>query len=287
MTRESHQLFADGGVPDADAPVVAAGGNPRPVGMEDRREDLQSVTGEGPQKPSGGCVPEAERWILAGRQDGAAVRAKGDRLDAAREAGQLRDQLARGRVDDHDLRVVITRGRQSAAIGAERHDADAREWGVQCRKFGAGYQVPKTDPMFRSRSEPSAVRADDQAIDRVAHRHVFVSEDVDRVAGRGVPDADRPVLAPGRQEGSIGAERQRADRLVMRLQRADQAGANCIPEADLAVPRSGSDPPPIGAKSNGVDVSAVAKDASVLWRRRIPDSRCRQRRRRRSCGHHR
>src|SRR5215212_10784845 len=148
---------------------------------------------------------------------------------------------------------------EAPAVGAEGDVVDPR---AACLGPGngpddlPGSEVP--DPQRRgatvvrvklsgARGEAPAVGAEGEPEDRLCMRF----EDAEPAARGRVPDPDRPLVAPARDQGAVGAEGDGGDAALVASQGHEGAARRRLPDPDGPVLAAAGDPVAVGAEGDG------------------------------------
>ena len=153
----------------------------------------------------GDHVPELHHPVAAGGGHGLAVGREGDRAHRGRVAGEAGDLLRRGHVPELHQLVVARRG-QRLAVGGERHGQDPVLVSLERSPSRCRRRRPRAGRSCRSWPRPgSDRRGERQAGDDVG----VAGQGLEHVAGRGIAEGDRLVLARLGEQAAVGRIGQR------------------------------------------------------------------------------
>ena len=150
MPGKAGQVLAAFRVPDTHR-AVGRGGDPLPVGVEDRREHLGGVPVHHAQSVPRGRIPQPHGAINPRREQEPAVGAVAQGIEITRMAVQPVDHLSGVGVDHHRLWLVPGRG-QEAPVRGKGHEADRAQRQGQAAGLPPRGQVEETHPVARAQA---------------------------------------------------------------------------------------------------------------------------------------
>ena len=252
--------LAGGRIPESDGLVPTAGRNDLPVVPEVCASERALMLDRIANRLAGGGVPKPSGGIVASGDDGPAVGAVGDRLDAvASGMGECRaDGLAGGRVPESHCAVEIA-GDQGPAVGAELGGSDGRGVYHGFADGLTGEGIPQSRRLVQATGQDgSPVRIEG---DRV-HLALVPHGRSDQAARQGVAQPGGSVVTTDGDRPSIRAERRPGHRACLWEGCPGGEARGRIPDLGLEVGSSGDEQVPIRAKGRVVHRSDVFQRAT-------------------------
>jgi hypothetical protein len=225
-------------VPDPRGLIPAGGGDAPAVRAEGHVREGGLVPAQGKLLLAGGGVPDLPRLVPANGGEAPAVGAEGHPDDIvgvpAEDQGlPVRAATLQGRAvrDLEDATGGATPGApgEPEAIGADRQGLDPSAEDAQLERFLSRCQVPELKGAIIAGRSKSPVVGQEREFDHLPHMGL---QSVDLLPGFGLPNLDRPVLAPQGYEPAVAAERRRKDPLDVPLERRNRLAGGHVMHLD-------------------------------------------------------